>query len=124
MFINLSITKSPYPPISIPSPQTPGTRKPYLSTGNNQLNLSPRGAHELGKLGTDTRKQVEAVVLGEGGQEVLDRVDRGARALVQLGDDGALVGRREGRGLQDRDQLGVLLQQVAEGDDVLTAAVY
>ena len=91
---------------------------PYLSAGNNHLNLAARSTDELSKLGADTGEESEAVVLSEGGQEVLDGVV-GAGVLLELGDDGALVGGAEGGGLEDGNELRVLLDHVVEGGDAL-----
>ena len=94
-------------------------REPYLRAGNHHLDLTAGGAHELGELGADAGKEAQAVVVGEGREEVLDGLAAGAGVLLQLGDDGALVGDGQSRGLEDGDQLGVLLHQVAEGGEAL-----
>ncbi len=91
--------------------------KPYLGAGDHQLDLTAGGAHKLVELAADTGEKTKAVVLGEGGEEVLDGLARGTGVLLQLGDDGALVGGRQGRGLEDGDQLRILLQQAAEGGE-------
>jgi hypothetical protein len=93
--------------------------EPYLSAGNHHLDLTAGGAHELAELGADAWKQAQAVVLGEGSEEVLDGLARGAGTLLQLGNDGALVGGGQGRGLEDGDELGVLLEEAAEGGEAL-----
>ena len=46
----------------------------YLSAGNDELNLAAGGADDLGELLGDAAEYAEAVVLGEGGEEVLDGV--------------------------------------------------
>lgn len=92
---------------------------PYLSAGDDHLNLAASGAHELAELAADTGEEAEAVVLSEGSEEVLDGLARGTGALLQLGHDGTLVGGGQGRGLEDGDQLGVLLKQAAEGGEAL-----
>ncbi len=76
-------------------------------------------AHELAKLGAHAGKETQTVVLGQGGQEVLDRLAGNARALGELGDDGALVGDGERGDREDGDQLRILLQQGVEGSDTL-----
>ncbi len=92
---------------------------PYLSTGNDHLNLATSSAHELGKLGDDTGEETKAVVLGQGAEEVLDRLARDARALDELGNDGVLVRGAQRRGLEDGGELGVLLDEAGEGSDGL-----
>ena len=88
----------------------------YLSAGNDELNLAAGGADDLGELLGDALEYAEAVVLGEGGEEVLDGVvGGGAEGLGQLGDDGVLVGLLQGRGLEDGGQLGVFGVQGTEG---------
>ena len=99
------------------SPICPG--KPYLGAGDHHLNLAAGGAHELVELVADAGQEAQAVVLGEGGEEVLDGLARGAGVLLQLGDDGTFVGGGQGRGLEDGDELGVLLDQAAEGGEAL-----
>jgi hypothetical protein len=101
------------------SPLSICLREPYLRAGNHHLDLTAGGAHELGELGADAGQEAQAVVRGEGGEQVLDGLASGADALLQLGDDGGLVGDGQGRGLEDGDQLGVPLHQVAEGDEAL-----
>ena len=93
--------------------------KPYLGAGDHHLDLTTGGAHKLVELSANTGEKAEAVVLGEGGEEVLDGLARGTGVLLQLNDDGALVGGGQGRGLEDGDQLRILLQQVAEGGETL-----
>jgi hypothetical protein len=93
--------------------------KPYLGAGDHHLDLAAGGAHELAELAADSGKEAQTVVLSEGGEEVLDGLARGAGVLLQLGDDGALVGGGQGRGLEDGDELGVLLDQAAEGGEAL-----
>ena len=105
--------------VPITHPQCPVPKNPYLSAGNHHLDLAAGGAHELAELAANAGEEAEAVVLGEGGEEVADGLARGAGVLLELGDDGALVGGREGRGLEDGDQLGVLLDQAGEGGDAL-----
>jgi hypothetical protein len=89
--------------------------KSYLGAGDDHLNLATGGAHELAELAADTGEKAEAVVLSEGGEEVLDSLARGACVLLELGHDGALVGGGQSRGFEDGDQLRILLQQAAEG---------
>jgi len=81
----------------------------YLRGGDHHLDLAAGGAHELGELGHDRGQQAEAVVLGEGGEKVLNvGVALDAGHLEELADDGALVGGRELRGAEEGGELGVL----------------
>lgn len=99
--------------------QRNGTKRAYLSAGNDHLDLTAGGAHELAELGDDTGEETEAVVLGEGGKEVLDGLVGNTDALLELGNDGALVGGGEGGGLEDAGELRVLSKEVAEAADGL-----
>lgn len=92
-------------------------QKTYLSAGNSELDLTTGGRDDGGELVDDTGDETESVVLGEGGQEVLDGLVLGVDLLDELIDDGLLVGIGEGRGLQDGDELGVLLDESAELDE-------
>lgn len=92
---------------------------PYLSTGNDQLDLALGSADELGKLGDDTGQETEAVVLGQGLEEVLDGLVCDARGLGELGDDGALVGWGQAGGVEDLGELRILLDEVTEAGDGL-----
>jgi hypothetical protein len=107
-----------------PAPDVEGG-KTYRSTSNDHPDLAAGRAHDLVELGAHPRNQRQAVVLGQGGQQVLDRlVGRGhAGGLLELGDDLALVGLGERRGPQDRRQLGVLADDVLEGGQVLGGLV-
>lgn len=51
--------------------------------------------------------------MGQGVQEVLDGF-AAAGSLLELGDDGSLVGIGESRGAQDGGELGILLDEVCE----------
>lgn len=96
-------------------PFSSGWSVSYLRAGNHHLDLAAGGAHELGELAHDRGQQAEAVVLGEGGEEVLDvGVALDARDLEELGDDGALVGGRELRGAEEGGELGVLFEDGAD----------
>jgi len=87
---------------------------PYLGASNNKLNLAAGGAHELGELGDDAGEETETVVLGQGGEEVLEGGAGSTRGLLELGNDAALVGGSQAGGAEDGDQLGVLLDDGAE----------
>lgn len=96
-------------------PFSSGCLVSYLRAGNRHLDLAAGGAHELGELAHDRGQQAEAVVLGEGGEEVLDvGVALDARDLEELADDGALVGGRELRGAEEGGELGVLFEDGAD----------
>lgn len=92
----------------------PPARKTYRGARDRHLDLAAGGAQELVELGADAAEQGQAVVLGEGVEEVLDRLVGGAGALLELGDDGGLVGGAQGRGPEDGRQLGVLLDEAAQ----------
>ncbi len=119
LFPQLVSTVTPPPRPTSPSPSLHSSAwlgvKPYLGAGDHHLDLAAGGAHELVELAADAGEEAEAVVLGEGGEEVLDGLARGAGVLVELGHDGALVGGGQGRGLEDGDQLRILLDQGTEG---------
>lgn len=86
----------------------------YLSRGDNQLNLALGGGDELGKLLADAGQDAEAVVLGEGGEEVANGVVGTAGLLLELGDNGRLVVGAEGGSVEDGDELLVLLENGLE----------
>lgn len=98
-------------------------KKTHLSAGDLELDLTTGSRGELGELLADAAEQVEAVVLGEGVEEVLDGGAAGACLLGELGDDGRLVGLVERRGGEDGGQLRVLLDQVAQGGEGLCGRV-
>lgn len=91
--------------------------KTYRSAGNNQLDLTTGGAHELAELVANALQDAQSVVLGESRQEVLDGLvgSRGAQGLLQLLNNGALIGIRQGRCAQDSGELGVLGNDVVQG---------
>lgn len=72
-------------------------------------------AHESSELVNDIVQQTKTVVLGERGKEVLEDVALvGTGNLLELRDDGLLVGGREGRGGDDAGELGVGLEGSTE----------
>ena len=97
----------------------------YLSGCDGHLDLAAGRAEDLGELVVHALEESEAVVLGEGAEEVLDGlVGAGAAdALLELGDDGALVTLVQGRRRQDGGELGVLGVQVGEGGQGLCCRV-
>lgn len=97
----------------------------YLSARNRHLNLPTRRRDDLVELLGDALQKPQAVVLGEGVEEVLDGGGTGAAAglLGQLGNDGRLVRLAQGRGRQNRGQLRVLLEERAEGREPLGRGV-
>ena len=112
-----------FPDIPLPCPSTIRDSDPYLGAGNHHLNLAAGGADELLELGDDTGKETEAVVLGEGVEEVLDGLALDASGLDELGNDGGLVGGAQGRGGENGRELGVLLDEVGEGGDGLGGGI-
>lgn len=96
-----------------------GSFHPYLSTGNDQLDLALSGADELAKLGDDTREQTEAVVLGQGLEEVLDGLFGDTSSLGELGNDSTLVGGAQAGSIEDLGELRILLDEVTEAGDGL-----
>ena len=86
----------------------------YGSAGDGHLDLAAGRGHQLGELLGDALEDAQTVVVGQGGEEVLDGRVGGARLLLELGDDGRLVGGSQGRGAEDAGQLGVLADEVVE----------
>lgn len=103
----------------------PSLHRTYLGTRDNHLDLSTRGAHDLGELVADALQDAQSVVLGQRSQEVLDGLvgARGAQRLLQLGYDGALVAGGQGGGAEDGHQLLVLGDEVTEGAQGLGSRV-
>lgn len=82
------------------------------------------GAHQSRELVADTGQGAEAVVLGQGVEEVLEDVGLvGTGNLLELSDDLLLVGIGQGRGAEDDIQLLVGLEGLAEGRDSLGGRV-
>jgi hypothetical protein len=118
------------PQLIYPSPSPIGERVSrgfwsgsHLSTGNSHLDLAARRGDELVELLANTPEEAEAVVLGEGLEEGLDRGAAAAGVLDQFADDGRLVLRAQHRGGQDLGQLGVLDDDGVEGGDGLGGGV-
>lgn len=97
----------------------------YRSAGDDQLDLTAGSAHQLAELVADTLQDAQSVVLGQGGQEVLDGVvgARGTEGLLQLGNNGALVGIGQSRSAQDGGELGVLGNDIVQGAERLGGRV-
>lgn len=98
----------------IPLPNLIQYPKTYLGAGDGDLDLAAGSGDDGGELVADAGQEAQAVVLGEGLEEVLDRLVAGAGLLGELLDDGLLVGLGQGRRREDGDQLGVLLEEGAE----------
>lgn len=82
------------------------------------------GAHQSGELVADTLERAQAVVLGKGDEEVLEDLGLvGASNPLEFLDDQPLVGDGEGWGTEDRGQLAVGLQGLAEAGDGLGSLV-
>ena len=86
----------------------------YLSAGNSELDLTTGGRDDGRELLNNTGDEAQSVVLGEGGEEVLNGLVLGVDLLCELINDSLLVGLGEGRGVQDGGELGVLLEESAE----------
>lgn len=87
----------------------------YGSAGDGHLDLTAGRGHQLAELLGDALEDAQTVVVGQGGEEVLDGRVGGAYLLLELGDDGRLVGVGQGRGAEDADQPGVLGDEGVEG---------
>lgn len=80
--------------------------------------------HESAELLTDSLQNTQPVVLGQGGQEVLQDVTFVSTSdLLELLDDGLLVVGREGRGTDDGGELAVSLQGLTKGSEGLGGLV-
>lgn len=87
----------------------------YRGTCDHQLNLALVRAHQLAVLLADLAQEAETVVLGEGGEEVLDDVALVARdLLLELCNDLALVVGRQHRRGQHRLQVRIVLEQLVQ----------
>jgi len=93
----------------------------YGSAGDSQLDLAPSSAHQLAELMADALQETQSVVLGEGGEEVLDGVGLvlPAGVLLELGNDGGFVLGGEGWRKHDLGQLWVSAVDVVEGTEGL-----
>ena len=91
------------------------TGETHLSAGDAELDLAAVSRHQGRELVADTLKGTEAVVLGQGSEEVLEDIGLvGTGNLLELLDDLLLVGHAQTRGAEDGDQLLVALQGLAE----------
>ena len=80
--------------------------------------------HESTELLADSLQNTQPVVLGQGGQEVLQDVTLVSTSdLLELLDDGLLVVGREGRGADDGGELAVSLQGLTKGSEGLGGLV-
>ena len=86
---------------------------------NSQLDLSSSSTHQLAELLANALQETQSVVVGEGGQKVLDCVVlvRAPGVLLQLGHDLGLVFGTESWGIQDGRQLGIFGVYVVQGTD-------
>lgn len=122
------ISKRPLQHLRSPIPRLPRypdtPRGPtYLSAGNNHLNLALRRRNQDAELLADAVEQAEPVVLGQGAEEVADRLAAGAHLLRELVDDGALVLGGERRRGEHGLELGVLSEEGLEGGEGLGRGV-
>ena len=91
----------------------------HLSAGNPHLHLTASSRDDGVELLADATQETQTVVLGKGIEEVLDGRSAGAGLLGELGDDGGLVlGAERGSG-KNLGELGVLLDDVAQGGEGL-----
>lgn len=88
---------------------------------NSHLDLSSSGAHQFAELLAHALQETQSVVVGEGGQKVLDCdvLVRASGVLLQLGHDLGLVLGTESWGTKDGRQLGIFVVYVVQGADSL-----
>lgn len=87
----------------------------YLSTGDVQVQLAPVSTHESAELLANVLQNTQSVVLGQRGEEVLDGVPLVTTSeLLEFRHDLLLVSTRQSRGTDDRSQLAVRLEGLAE----------
>lgn len=88
----------------------------YRSAGNAHLNLAASGANELSELVADAAQETQAVVLGQCLKEILDgcTTGTGSGVLLELGDDGGLVGGTQGRRFEYASQFRVAGHQATQ----------
>lgn len=92
-----------------------GKKKTHLSAGDDELDLTTVGAHQGREFVADTLEETQTVVLSKGVEEVLEDLSLvGAGDLLEFLDDLLLVGVGQGGGVQDRGELGVLLEGRAQ----------
>lgn len=99
-----------------PNQELHSRKSPYLSTGDNQLNLAVVGAHQSSKLLTDTLQDAKSVVLGQGREEVLHDVvlPWATSNSLQFLDDLGFIGRREGWRSEDNGQFNISLEHLCQ----------
>lgn len=90
----------------------------YLSAGDVQLNLTPISAHQSLKLLANTLKDTQSVVLSKGREEVAQKLVLASK-LLQFLDNLRLVLCSQGGSVQDRTQLGVLLEHLGQSIESL-----
>lgn len=90
----------------------------YSSRGDDQLNLTPLGAHKSGELLAHTLENAQSVVLSKSLEEVLDGLALvlDANLLLEFGNNLALVGRAESGCVENLLELDVTLE---DGGEVL-----
>ena len=111
---------------SFPTPRNKISQinKTYLSTVNGKINLTTVSTHESTELLANSLQNTQPVVLGQGGQEVLQDVTLVSTSdLLELLDDGLLVVGGEGRGADDGGELAVSLQGLTKGSEGLGGLV-
>lgn len=90
----------------------------HLSTGDVQVDLTTVSTHKGTELLANAFQNAQPVVLSQGVEEVLEDVTLvTTRELLELTNNLLLVRSREGRGADDRGQLAVRLQGLAEDSE-------
>lgn len=95
----------------------------HLSAGDSHLNLTTGSRDNLAKFLNHAVQETQSVVLGEGVEEVLEGGTAGTGLLDELGHDGRSIGGGQGRGGEDGNQLGVLLDNGAELGELLGGGI-
>lgn len=97
----------------------------HRSTCDGQLKLSPRSSNQFREVIAYTLQDAKPIVLGQRSQEVLDGVPfvSPSSVLQKLLYNLGLVGRAQGRSLQDHRQFRVFLEDARETKEGLGSAV-